>query len=62
MIPPIAKFTVGMNTLLTVIVAVDVSKDLNRYKKKATKVNKNDSNCRIQYHAHDGSLLPKVNL
>ena len=40
MIPPIAKFTVGMNTLLAVIVAVDVSKDLNRYKKKATKVNK----------------------
>jgi len=39
-VPPIAKFTIGMNTTLFTIVAVDVFKELKGYKKMATKVNK----------------------
>jgi len=34
MIPTIAKFTIGMNTVLTLIVAVDVYKGHKQYKKK----------------------------
>jgi hypothetical protein len=32
MIPPIAKFTIGLNTTLAVLVAVDVYKGMNKYK------------------------------
>jgi hypothetical protein len=39
-VPPIAKFSIGLNTTLFTIVAVDVYRDLNRYKKMAVKVNK----------------------
>jgi len=39
-VPPIAKFTIGMNTTVFTIVAVDVFKELKGYKKMATKVNK----------------------
>jgi hypothetical protein len=39
-VPPIAKFSIGLNTTLFTLVAVDVYKGLNRYKKMAVKVNK----------------------
>lgn len=37
MLPPIAKFTIGLNTSLAIIVAVDVCRDLKQYKKKSYK-------------------------
>jgi hypothetical protein len=40
MIPPIAKYTIGMNTTLFTIVALDVHRELNKYKKIAIKTNK----------------------
>ena len=39
-VPPIAKFSIGLNTTLCVIVAVDVYKSLNKYKKIPAKVSK----------------------
>jgi len=39
-VPPIAKFSIGLNATLFTIVAVDVHKELNGYKKMAVKVNK----------------------
>jgi|TARA_B100001758_G_scaffold101447_1_gene86807 hypothetical protein len=39
-VPPIAKFSIGLNTALFTIVAVDVHRELNGYKKMAVKVNK----------------------
>ena len=39
-VPPIAKFTIGMNPTLFTIVVVDVFKELKGYKKMAAKVNK----------------------
>jgi hypothetical protein len=34
MIPPIAKFSIALNTILTIIVAIDVKRDLDRFKTK----------------------------
>jgi hypothetical protein len=37
MIPPIAKYTIGLNTTLAVVVAIDVHRTLNQYKKRKPK-------------------------
>ena len=37
MVPPIAKFTIAFNTLAAIVVAVDVHRDMKRYKNNKPK-------------------------
>jgi hypothetical protein len=52
MIPPIAKFTIGMNTGLAVWVWVDVYKDL-------TRKNSNVSSGNLSINDHNGSNISR---